>query len=56
MKTYRIDASYTVYLRLDVQAQSLDEAKDLAYQADGGDFKPIQNENWNIDNVRELTA
>ena len=54
LKTYRIDASYTVYLRLDVVADSIEKAQIIANNADGGDFKPIQNENWSIDSIREL--
>jgi hypothetical protein len=61
MKTkYRVLASYVSYVYADIEADNIDEAKEIAYDMDGGDFK--QNKyvtysglgDWNIDEVIEL--
>ncbi len=55
MRTYRIMASYTVYCHLDIEAESLDAAKEIAYESDGGDFTQSEKYgDWNIDNVLEV--
>jgi len=54
MKTYRVLASYTVYCSMDVEAENLDEAKELAYDADGFDFSTDEHGDWNIDDVIEM--
>ena len=54
MKTYRILASYTAYCSMVVKAENMDEAKEMAYEADGGDFQSDEYGDWNIDDVIEL--
>ena len=54
MKTYRIEASYLTYLSLEIEAENLAEAKEIAYNADGGDFKGDNYGDWNIDRVEEV--
>ena len=54
MKKYRIHASYTVYCSMEVEAESIEDAKDIAYEADGGDFDSDEHGDWDIDNVIEL--
>jgi hypothetical protein len=54
MKKYRIHASYTVYCSLEVDAENADEAREMAQEADGGDFDSDEHGDWNIDNVIEL--
>jgi len=54
MKTYRILASYTAYCSMVVEAENMDEAKEMAYEADGGDFQSDEYGDWNIDDVIEL--
>lgn len=54
MKSYKILASYTTYCSLVVEAESEDEAREIAYQADGGDFKDNDFGDWNVDEVFEL--
>jgi hypothetical protein len=56
MKSYKILASYTTYCSLVVEAESEDEAREIAYQAEGGDFKDNDFGDWNIDDVFELEA
>jgi len=54
MKTYRILASYTVYCSMEIEAENADEAREMVYEADGGDFDSDEHEDWNIDDVIEL--
>ena len=54
MKTYRILASYTTYCSMEIEAENADEAREIAYEADGGDFKSNEFGDWNIDDVIEL--
>jgi hypothetical protein len=51
MKSYKILASYTTYCSLVVEAESEDEAREIAYQADGGDFKDNDFGDWDINDV-----
>jgi hypothetical protein len=55
-KTFKIQASYTVFLDATVEAENLDEARDIAYNMDGGDFKDTGMGDWNIDNIFEETV
>jgi hypothetical protein len=54
MNTYKILASYTVYCHLIVEADNIDEARELAHDADGGDFSSDENGGWNIDDIITL--
>ena len=54
MKKYKISASYTVYCSLIIEAKNEDEAREMAYELDGGDFDSDEEGDWNIDNVIEL--
>ena len=54
MKKFRIEASYTTYLYLEVEAEDYAQARDKANEADGGDFKDSGFSDWQIDSVEEL--
>jgi hypothetical protein len=54
MKEYKILASYTVYCSLIIEAENEDEAREMAYELDGGDFDSDEEGDWNIDNIIEL--
>jgi hypothetical protein len=54
MKTYKILASYTTYCHLEIEAENEDEAREMGYQADGGDFDISEYGDWNIDDVVEV--
>lgn len=56
MPKYKIDASYISYLTLEIEADNLDEAKEMAYNAEASDFKEIALGDWNIDNVAEALS
>lgn len=54
MKTYRITASFTTYCYANVEANSEDEAYEIAQGMDGGDFTPDpMRGDWSIDSVYE---
>ena len=54
MAHFRILASYTVYCSMNVEADNIDEARELAYDADGGDFNSDEHGDWNIDDIITL--
>jgi len=57
MKTYRVNASYVSYCHAYVQAESKEQAYELAKQMDGGDFEPDPfGGDWTIDQVYEVEA
>jgi hypothetical protein len=53
-KKFMVSASFVSYCEIEVEADSLDEAKDIAYNLDGGDFSHSGYGDWNIDEVFEL--
>ena len=53
MKTFKIQASYTTFVEATIEAENLDEAREIAYNMDGGDFKDTGLGDWNIDNIYE---
>ena len=53
MKKFKIQASYVSYVEATIEADSLDEAKQIAYEMDGGDFKNTGYGDWNIDEITE---
>ena len=55
MKKFKVTASYVMYVDTTIEAHDLDEAKDIAYEMDGGDFVYEGKGDWNIDDVREVT-
>jgi hypothetical protein len=43
------------YLSVEIEAETMDEAKDIAYTLDGGDFKEDDGYgDFNIDDIRQL--
>lgn len=57
MKKYRVTASYTVYCYATVEAEDEDQASEIAWEMDGGDFEPELDagvSDWHIGEVREI--
>jgi hypothetical protein len=54
-KTYRVVASYVVECYCDIQAESKEEAWDLAYHIDGGDYRQRKNfdGDWQIERIED---
>ena len=53
MAKFKVFASYITYLDATIEADTLDQALDLAREMDGGDFKDRGFGDWNIDEVIE---
>lgn len=53
MKKYRITASSISYYTLEVEAESEDEAWRIGKDADGSDFSPDGDGDWDIVDVEE---
>lgn len=56
MALYRVWAKMTNYCYLDVEADTIDEAEEIAEDADGGDFINSDEGDWEImyDSTEEL--
>jgi hypothetical protein len=54
MTKYRILASSVEYLYLDIEAENLDEARQIAYDSDGGDYKSQGLGDWQIDSIEAV--
>jgi hypothetical protein len=54
MKTYRVMAQYTTYVDTHIEAESYEQAWDIAVNLDGGDFKESGYGDWNIEAVEEV--
>jgi len=54
MTKYKAYAQYTVELEIDIEASSLDEAQEIARDADGADFKEIGLGDWVIYDLVEV--
>ena len=57
MKTYKVTASYITYCTAEIEAESLEQAIELARDLDGGYFEAqIDGDDWNIEDVEEIEA
>lgn len=57
MKKFKITASYVTYVYAEVEANTRDEAFEMALDMDGGDFSVERDTgmgDWHIDDVVEL--
>jgi hypothetical protein len=58
MKTYLVNASFRVHVHAYVEAENVDQALDIAYDMDGGDFERDRGDDladWSIDDANEVT-
>lgn len=55
MKKFKVTASYITYLSAEIEAESLEEAEQMAQDLDGGLFDQDGSEDWSIDAVTELS-
>lgn len=53
-KRYRVFCSQMVYSKTVVEAESEEEAKAIAYESDGLDWKECHYGNWDIEEVEPL--
>ena len=56
MKKFKVIASSITYYTVEIEAENEDEAWNIGCEADGGDFEPDGNGDWEIVEVREVQA
>ena len=54
MPKFMVLASFVSYCEVEIDAENLDQAKELAYNMDGFDFTHSGYGDWNIDDVVEV--
>jgi hypothetical protein len=53
MKTFKVQASYTTFLDATIEAETIEQAFDIAREMDGAEFKDTGLGDWSIDNIFE---
>jgi hypothetical protein len=57
MKKFKITACYYTYCTAEVEAETEDQAYEMARDMDGGNFtESRENYDWHINDVEEVTA
>ena len=57
MKKFKVTACYYTYCTAEVEAETEDQAFEIARDMDGGDFTASgDNYDWHINQVKEVTA
>lgn len=55
MKKYKVIAVCSYLLETEIEAESFDDARRIAWDTDGGDFKEIDgSSDWRIDDIQEI--
>jgi hypothetical protein len=54
MPKFKVYASYIVYLELELDAENLEQAREIALNTDGADYKRDDESDFKIDEVIEL--
>jgi hypothetical protein len=54
MKKFLVYASYITYLKTEIEAETAEQARDIAEDMDGGDFKDTGFGDWFIDEIVEV--
>jgi hypothetical protein len=55
MKKFRVVASYVTYCTAEIEAESREEAWEIAINMDGGDFYYQATDDWDVSEVKEIT-
>ena len=53
-KKFRVFAEMTAISYLDVEAETEEEAREIAEETDGGAFTPTEDGDWEITGCREM--
>lgn len=56
MPKFIVKASYVTYLSAEIEAETMEEAENIAHNLDGGDFEQDGGDDWSIDEVYEVAA
>jgi hypothetical protein len=54
MKKFKVMASYITYCTAEIEAESQEEAEQIARNMDGGEFEADAGDDWIIDDVLEV--
>jgi hypothetical protein len=54
MAKFKVYASYIVYLELELEAENLEQAREIALNTDGADFRRDDESDFKIDEVIKL--
>lgn len=55
MKTFKVIASSITYYKVEIEAETENEAYEIAkYHADGSDFKEVGLGDWEIHDIQEV--
>ena len=56
MKKFKVLAAYTSYCTAEIEAETEQEAWELAREMDGGDFEPAKgwDGEWHVSDVKEI--
>jgi hypothetical protein len=54
MPKFIVTASYVTYCTAEIEADSRDDAWQIALNMDGGEFETHQGDDWSVEEVREV--
>ena len=54
MATFEAFAEYTTILRIEIEADTLEQAIEIAGDTDGGEWKPVDFDGWTVTDVFQL--
>lgn len=54
MATYRAYAEYSTFVTIEIEADSMDEAYELACARDGGDWRQVDVDGWTVTDIEEV--
>lgn len=54
MATYRAYAEYSTIVMIEIEAESMDEAYELACARDGGDWRQVDVDGWTVTDIEEV--
>jgi hypothetical protein len=55
MKKFKVITSYVTYLEAEIEAPNEAEAYEIAKHMDGADFYHKGIDDWNVDEIKEIT-
>jgi len=55
MKTYKVTASFSTYCQVFIDAESVEEALEIARDMDGGQFEAGVMDDWHIEDAVEVS-
>ena len=53
MPKFIVKASYITYLTAEIEAETLEEAEEIAHNMDGASLDAVNQDDWSVDGVEE---